>query len=172
MDINVVDILNTGVTGFAFLMLFLGYKLTSDVQSKIFEQKADEFHDVAMYKEWKSLVCSQLLNTRYFMAFSLIFFVGGLFLVMYQYQAESKIILSVTPLEKSYAPLVHHQSETLNLSDTGRVVLIVKDEHNISISIDKLMDEIHKLTFNLEDQKDTTKELLLIKANNSSDFGI
>ncbi|RDE19440.1 hypothetical protein DV711_11130 [Motiliproteus coralliicola] len=169
MDINIVDILNTGVTGFAFLMLFLGYKLTSDVQSKIFEKRADEFPSVEMYKEWKSLVTSQLNNTRYFLVFSLIFFAGGLFLLLYQ--AESKIILAITPLDHAYAPLVHHQSETLKLSDTGRATLSVKDEHNISISYEKLLNRIQELTFTLEDQKLVTKDLVLINANNATDSG-
>lgn len=74
MDINIVDILNTGVTGFAFLMLFLGYKLTAAVQTKIFEQKTDDFESIEMYREWKSLVSAQLNNTRFFILFSLIFF--------------------------------------------------------------------------------------------------
>ena len=169
MNISVVDILNTGVTGFAFLMLYLGYKLTSEVQSKIFEQKADVFSDVEVFKEWKSLVSTQLNNTRYFLAFSLLFFVGGLFLLMYQ--AESKIILSITPLDKSYAPIVYHQCEQLNLSDTGRAIVKVKDEQNINVSKDKLIKRINELTFSLDDQKGVAKELLLVNANKSKDSG-
>ena len=169
MNISVVDILNTGVTGFAFLMLYLGYKLTSDVQSKIFLQKPDAFSDIAMYKEWKDLVCNQLSNTRYFMVFSLIFFAGGLFLLIYQ--AESKIILSVTPTDKACPPIVLHQGEPLNLNDTGYAMLMVKDEHNINVSNEKLIYKLNELTFSLEDQREVTKNIIIDNANKSKDSG-
>lgn len=169
MDINVVDILNTGVTGFAFLMLYLGYRLTSDVQSKIFDQKAEDFSSVEMYREWKSLVCSQLNNTRYFMAFSLIFFAGGLILLMYQ--AESKIILSVTPLDDSYVPKVVHQSKELHLNDSGRIILNVKDEQNISVSNEQLIRRIQQLAFSLEDQKHIFDEAIIKKSAEPDELG-
>lgn len=132
-NLNIVGILSTGVTGFAFLMLCLGFKLTSDVQKRIFEQKADAFQDIEMYREWKGLVTSQLKNTCYFQLFSLFFFAGGLSMLIYQYQAESKIVLAVSPVEKIYAPLVCHQSKTIELNEGGRVDLTVKNGNNINI---------------------------------------
>lgn len=169
MDFNVVDILNTGVTGFAFLMLYLGYRLTSDVQNKIFAQKANEFSSIEMYREWKSLVCTQLNTTRYFMIFSLIFFAGGLFLLMYQ--AESEIILSVTPLDDSYSPRVVLQSEELKLNDSGRITLTVRDEQNISIDNDELVRKIQELAFSLRDQKHIFDQELLEQSANTTELG-
>lgn len=171
MDINIVDILNTGVTGFAFLMLFLGYRLTAAVQTKIFEQKADEFPSVEMYREWKSLVCTQLNNTRFFILFSLIFFAGGLSLLMYQHQAESKIIISVSPMDSTYNPRVVHQSEEITLNESGRIILNVQDEHNISISNEELVRKIQELVFSMEDQKRIFDETLLSNSANSDELG-
>ena len=169
MDINIVDILNTGVTGFAFLMLYLGFKLTSDVQSKIFEQRPESFHDIEMYREWKSLVCSQINNTRYFLGFSLIFFIGGILLLMYQ--AESKIILSISPPEQPYKPLVFHQSEKIDLNETGRATVSVKNEQNISIDINEVINKNIELGKNLKSQEETIKKLAITNANTSSDSG-
>ncbi len=171
MDINIVDILNTGVTGFAFLMLFLGYRLTAAVQTKILEQKTDEFSSVEMYREWKSLVCAQLNNTRFFIAFSLIFFAGGLALLMYQHNAESKIILSVTPLDSSFIPRVVHQTEELQLNESGRIILNVQNEHNISVSNEQLVRKLQELIFSLEDQKRIYDETLIKKSSTSDELG-
>jgi hypothetical protein len=169
MNISIVDILNTGVTGFAFLMLYLGYRLTSDVQSKIFAQKPDTFSNIEMYKEWKSLVRNQLNNTRYFLVFSLIFFAGGLFLLIFQ--AENKIILSVTPIDQSCPPIVFHQGEPLTLNDTGYAMLMVKNEHNINVSNEKLIHKLNEISFSLEDQRKVTKNLVIVNANKSRDSG-
>ncbi len=169
MELNIVDILNTGVTGFAFLMLYLGYRLTSKVQSKIFDQKPDEFKDIAMYKEWKDLVKSQLLNTRYFLSFALLFFAGGIVLLMYQ--AESKIILSVTPYANNYRPLVHHQSSELELNEKGRATLLVKNEHNIVVENTAMVEQLSMLKFSLEDNQKIQRKLVIVNANKETDSG-
>lgn len=169
MEINIIDILNTGVTGFAFLMLYLGFKLTSDVQSKIFEQRPETFHDIEMYKEWKSLVFSQINNTRYFLGFSLFFFIGGILLLMYQ--AESKIILSISPPEQPYKTLVFHQTEQLDLNNTGRATILVKNEQNISIDINEVINKNIELSKNIKLQEEMLKRMAITNANASSDSG-
>jgi hypothetical protein len=94
MDLEfVAKILNTGVTGFAFLMLFLGFRLTSQVQAKILEHKTSDFKDVEMYREWKELIAAQLSNTRYFLMFSLTFFAGSLFLLVYESENKPKRLI-------------------------------------------------------------------------------
>ena len=165
----IIGILNTGVTGFAFLMLLLTYRLASRVQTSILAHNPKDFPDIDRYREWISLMTSQLNNTRIFMVFSLLFFAGGLLLMMYQ--AESKIFLSVFPAESSLMTRVHHQDTLLALEE-GPVGLRVKDEHTISVSVEPLAKEIRELSSSLEQQKAGTRIQTIDTANNSRDSGL
>ncbi len=166
-NISIIQILNTGVTGFAFLMLYLGYRMTSDLQNKIFEQKAESFRRIEMFREWKDLANSQLKSAKHFKIISLVFFAGGLFMMVYQYQAESEIILSVTPVVKQYTPAVHHQSEILHLNE-GKTLVMVKNEHTISIANDALVNKLYELSFSLEDREKNIDTLRREKLNLSA----
>ncbi len=168
MDMSFISgILNTGVTGFAFLMLFLGYKLTASVQAKIFEHKPSDFRDIEMYREWKGLIASQLTNTRYFLAFSLLFFAGGLFLLIYQ--AENEITLETSPENMPFAARVFVQSKAMDLTESNSIK--IKDGQNIRVSYEAPIAKIRELNASLENQKKLTKSLMIDKASNSNDVG-
>ena len=150
MDMSIIpDILNTGVTGFAFLMLYLGFKLTSNVQTKIFEHQPSDFRDIEMYREWKSLIASQLTNTRYFIGFSLLFFAGGLFLMLYQTKHEIKIITS--PEELPFKPVVFVQGEKINFDHNSKIIM--KNGESIRIDYDSARKQIALANNSLRDAK-------------------
>lgn len=90
---------------------------------------------------------------------------------MFQHNAESKIILSVTPLDSSYIPRVIHQTEELTLNDSGRIILNVQNEHNISISNEQLERKLLELSFSLEDQKRIYDETLIANSSDADEFG-
>ena len=51
---DIVQILSTGVSGFAFLMLLVGYKLTSQIQNKILDIQLAEI-EVEKLSLWSDL---------------------------------------------------------------------------------------------------------------------
>ncbi|MGL1885529.1 MAG: hypothetical protein OCD76_03350 [Reichenbachiella sp.] len=150
MDIqnfNVVEILNTGVTGFAFLMLFLAYKHATNVQNQILKRSPEDFSSVEMFREWKDLFRTQLYNIRFFMIVALIFFGGGVFILVYK--GENKVQLVVEPSLKSHPALVRHQGSALKLNSTGEAQIMVSDNNNITISFDGLYDALKASDKNL-----------------------
>jgi hypothetical protein len=168
MDMSVIaNILNTGVTGFAFLMLFLGFKLTSNVQAKILEHKSSDFNNIEMYREWKGLIASQLTNTRYFIGFSLLFFAGGLFLLMHQ--AESKITVATSPEQLPFQPRVFLQDNPMNFNEGNS--LKVKNGQSIRVSYDEPIAKIRELKDSLASEKRIIKSLMIDKASLSDDAG-
>lgn len=169
MDMNVVDILNTGVTGFAFLMLMLGYRLTSQVQTKILSQNPTEFKDPTIFKQWKDLVCLQLTNTRYFMVFVVLVFVGGLVLLFLK--PDARIVLSVTPKDGDPKPQIRLQDRPIDLGNAGSRFVLVRDEQNIVVSNEQLVKEITKLRLALENQQETQRNLIRNNASASRDAG-
>ena len=168
MNISVVEILNTGVTGFAFIMLYLGYRLTSSVQSKILGKNPEDFQTIEYFREWKELVRNQVINTRYFMLFAAIFFTGGLGLLMYQ--SESKIILTISPVE-GIMPKIFHQIDKVELGENGRANILVKSEHNISVNIEHLMNLLTKANLEIEDLKSANRDLVTETVSESSEAG-
>ena len=166
---DIVDILNTGVTGFAFLMLYLGYKLTSDVQTRILDKNTNDFSTIEMFQEWKDLVCTQLINTRYFMMFAIVFFAGGLFLLLFN--AENKIIIAVSPIEEGIEPVIRHQSSTLELSKDGSTEVLVRNEHNIVISNDTIIKELNRLRLSNKQKQEIARRLVTTDASTSSEAG-
>ena len=83
---DIVQILSTGVSGFAFLMLLVGYKLTSQIQNKILDIQLAEI-EVEKLSLWSDLANKQVVNTRYFMAFSTVFLMAGLAVLVYRPEA-------------------------------------------------------------------------------------
>ncbi len=168
MDMSVIaNILNTGVTGFAFLMLFLGFRLTSKVQVKILEHKSSDFNNIEMYREWKGLIASQLTNTRYFIAFSLLFFAGGVFLLMHQ--AETRITVATSPEHLPFQPRVFLQNNPMNFNEGNS--LKVKDGESIRVSYEEPIAKIRELKDSLASEKRITKSLMIDKASISDDAG-
>lgn len=169
-SINLIDLLNTGITGFAVVLLYLGYRLTSDVQSKSLGQNPSDFSTVEMLKEWKNLVDSQLKNTRYFMFVALLFFAGGMLI----YTPKSKIIVSVAPIEEGLEPEIRHQREDVTLDKNGTVEMVVMDNENIVISNNKVLQELHKLRLYNKQKQNMARSLVVkdVSTSNYAGFGL
>ena len=147
-NFNIVDVLNTGVTGFAFLMLFVGYRLLSNVQSKVLERNVNDFQSIEYFREWREMVQGQLANTRYFMAFSALLFFGGVGLLVYR--AESEITLSIAPSEGGVLPTILLGTDVMALTEEGQVAMKVRSGSSMLIKIDKLIDGMNRLKFESE----------------------
>lgn len=177
MDLEVIaNILNTGVTGFAFLMLFLGFRLTSQVQAKILEHKTSDFKDVEMYREWKELIAAQLSNTRYFLMFSLTFFAGSLFLLVYEAEHEPKVVMSkvlTSPETLDFEPKIFVNGNKMDFEQRSSlpIPIQIKDGHGgIRVSYDVPMEEIRKLKDLIEKKKRAIAGFRAQIANNDSGF--
>jgi hypothetical protein len=175
MDLEIIaKILNTGVTGFAFLMLFLGFRLTSQVQAKILDHKPSDFKDIEMYREWKELIAAQLSNTRYFLIFSLIFFAGGLFLLVYESETKPKVIMSkvlTSPETLSFEPKIFVNGEKMDFEQRYSLPIPVqiKDGHGgIRVSYDLPIEEIRKLKNIIEKKEDEITNLIAQGAEGDS----
>ena len=170
MSINLVDILNTGVTGFAFLMIFLGHRLTSEVQRKILEKEI-EFADETSFTEWKELVVIQLNNTRYFLAFAALFFVGGLLMLMYLAKSESNVEYSPVEVESKISPKLLHQGNFVDFSEHGTATASIRDHETLRLVFKeksaKLVETRQKIR-RLQDQLTTQA---ISNANSSTDSG-
>jgi len=168
MKFNIVDILNTGVTGFAFIMLYLGYRLTASVQSKILDKNPEEFHDLAFYREWAGIVRNQLNNTRYFLLFAAIFFAGGLTLLIYQ--PKNSIILAVYP-EVGDLPIITLQNKKIKLDQDGTAYIQVRNDHNIRVNYDNILKEISNLKLELKNKNFALKNTVIDSVSTSSEAG-
>lgn len=138
---SVVDVLNTGVTGFAVIMLYVAYRLTSQVQGKVLSATGNDFSDGKMFAEWGRLVDKQLQNTRFFMLFAFCVFLGGLGAVIFMAEAESDIILSVYPQEPPH-PQITAQGRPVDVGETGNAFLKVKSDHTILVYVGHLKREL------------------------------
>jgi hypothetical protein len=110
-----------------------------------------DFSTLEYFREWKEVVRNQLSNTRCFMAFASLFFLGGLALLIYQYQAESKIIVGRFPLECEDSKILHQQTPVP--FDKGRAIILVKTDHNITVNNEKLIYDLNDTKRQLEERK-------------------
>jgi len=62
---DIVAILGTGATGFSFLMLYMGYRLTSDTQQKILAKDISDTEPEQL-RAWEKITEKQIANTRFF----------------------------------------------------------------------------------------------------------
>lgn len=165
---DIVEILSTGVSGFAFLMLYIGFRLTSRIQNKILDVNLKET-DVKKLEVWSSLAERQVVNTRYFMIFSLMFLLSGLFVLLYR--PDTKVALSISPSESELKSLVYAQGTIVPLDENGRGWIVVKDDQAVAIDNKTLFDEIRKLRTELQTAR-TGQRLLSEKvASTFSDVG-
>ncbi|MGL1904447.1 MAG: hypothetical protein OCC49_20105 [Fibrobacterales bacterium] len=146
-DLNVVEILNTGVTGFAFLLLFMSYRFSSRVQDKIFERDPSSFNSIEMYREWSKLVSKQLLNTRFFMIVALIFFAGGISMKLFQ--GSSQIVFSMNTDQEAHQPLVYLQDQEITFDGKTKTKITVIDGNNIDVDLSPLQAALHVATTNV-----------------------
>lgn len=140
VKMDIVAILGTGVSGFSFLMLLVGYQLTSKVQNKILDANLANF-DKDRMEAWNSIATKQLANTRYFMLFSTIFLLAGLGVLMLTSRPEATIVLSVTPAEAETPPRIFAQEIPVKL-EHGRVKVTIKSDQGLTIQNDELVKQL------------------------------
>lgn len=152
-NLDIVSILDTGVTGFALLMLYLGYSLSKGVQDKLLDSNLNDMSDSAL-KTWERVAGKQLLHTRAFMVLSLAFFLGGLGILFANASAgshaPSAILLRVDPLplntdEDVWFPEVFHQGNNVELDTNGWSRLVVDNEQNLTIDNQSIMPTVARL---------------------------
>lgn len=137
---DIVAILGTGVSGFSFLMLLIGYQLTSKIQSKILDVNLASL-DKARLEAWNAIATKQLANTRYFMLFSTIFLMAGLGVLMFTSRPEATIVLTVTPSEAETSPRVYAQQTQVKL-ENGRGLVTIKSDQGLTIQNDELVKQL------------------------------
>jgi|GEM_PF-1444684 len=167
-DLDIVAILGTGVSGFSFLLLLMGYKLTSDVQNKILNIKMSDI-DSKHLKTWERITDKQVTNTRVFMGFSFVFLVSGL--LMMAYRPDTKVIISVTPMDTAFPPIVYVQEKMVTIDENGRGSFIVKDEQAVSIDHKVIFEELTALKLNYAIASASEKALIEDGVKNSTDSG-
>ena len=170
MSINLVDILNTGVIGFAFLMLFVGYRLSSEVQRKILEKEI-EFTDETSFREWKELVVIQLNNTRYFLAFAALFFAGGLLMLMYVAKSEIDVEYSTVEVESEIGPKLLHQEKLVDLSEHGTATDSINDQETLRLVIKEKSARLVGTRQKIRRLQDQLTTQAISNANSSTDSG-
>lgn len=139
---DIVAILGTGVSGFSFLMLFIGYQLTSKIQSRILDTNLADL-DKERLKAWNAIATKQLANTRYFMLFSTVFLLAGLGVLILTSRPEATIVLTVTPAEAETSPRVFAQQTQVKLED-GRGLVTLKSDQGLVIQNDELVKQLRE----------------------------
>ncbi len=167
VNLDVVEILQTGVTGFSFLMLFVVWKLTSSNQKKIFEKDTSNISPEKL-AVWENMAAKQTANTRYFMGFTLVVLIASLFALTFTERPEATILLTLSPIKDGYHPIVHAQNKAISLDKNGKGSALLKDDHTLAIDnkhVFNKLDELEKsLSISLASEKAAAKE----KAQSSS----
>ena len=139
---DIVAILGTGVSGFSFLMLLIGYQLTSKIQSKILDVNLATL-DKDKLEAWNAIASKQLANTRYFMLFSTIFLIAGLGVLMMTTRPSATILLTVTPSEADTPPRIFAQQNLVKLED-GHGLVTLKSDQGLTIQNDELVKQLRE----------------------------
>lgn len=165
-----VAILSTGVSGFSFLMLYVGFKLTSSVQQRI--------SDVCLQKTepekleiWRKLADRQLTNTRYFMFFSVFMLASGLVVLQMQHRPEVSINLSVFPSDQSYLPAIRTHNGPIIIDENGSGATQVKSEHTIIVNNHSIYEELMTMRADLAASQTSERALSEQLAKSFSDAG-
>ena len=154
--IDWIAVLNTGATGFAVIMLYISYQLIARAQSLVFQKDPTSFPDLDTFRAWSRVVESQVRQTRWFMVLAGLFFFGGIGVVVYQYQAESNIVLKIQPYDQPF-PRVFVQGEEEHFKESGHVPLTVQSGRTVEVyakttydRMRELESEVVKLTSKIE----------------------
>jgi len=139
----VVEILNTGVTGFAVILLYLSYKLLVNVQSKITEVNPSDCVDFNIYHEWIRAIHDQLINARLFMLVTALIFAGSLFGLFYR--SESNIVLHAVPISQNEKFKITHLDKTISLDEDGKRCIPVKSDETIIINNEGFVKEFSEM---------------------------
>lgn len=167
---DIVAILGTGATGFSFLMLYMGYRLTSDTQQKILAKDISDVEPEQL-KVWEKITEKQIVNTRFFMGFSLLFLIGGLVILAIQHRPDTKVILSFTPMEKEFPPVVYAQENEVMLDENGKGWALFKHEHALTIDTKVVFDELKRIRQDLSVREASERALVQQTTANSIDAG-
>ncbi len=167
-NLDIVAILGTGATGFSFLMLFIGYKLTSDIQNKILDTSLLDL-DPSKINAWEKMAEKQINNTRVFLAFTLVFLIAGLAILTYR--PEAKIILSISPVETEHPFTVYAQNEPVVINKDGKGMVIIKSEHGLSIENPSVFSTLAQLKTELKALTASENSLVQRLADESNDSG-
>ena len=167
-NLDIVAILGTGATGFSFLMLFVGYKLTSDIQKRILDTSLLDL-DPDRLATWEKIAGKQINNTRVFLGFTLVFLIAGL--AMLAHRPDTKVILSLKPMEAEHPPIVYAQENLIRLDENGKGAVVVKDEHALEIDNSKVFQKLAELQLQLSAVTASESSLVQKLANESQDSG-
>ena len=150
-EFPIVDVLNTGVSGFAVVMMYFTYRLLARAQNVITDVRPKEFESVQFYESWCNGVRAPLVYVRYFMILTGFVFFGSLALLIWD--PENRIIVSVVPSESNLLPELQYQGHVLSFSETGSLPLNVKANQDILIKASKLVQEIQNRNLEIENLK-------------------
>jgi hypothetical protein len=151
-------------------MLYMGYKLTSDIQQKIIAKDISDVEPEQL-KVWEKITEKQIVNTRFFMGFSFLFLIGGLAILVIQHRPDTKVILSFTPMEKEFPPIMYAQENMVTLDENGKGWALFKHEHALTIDNKVVFDELKRIRKDLSVIEASERALVQQTTIDSSDAG-
>ncbi|MGB4074826.1 hypothetical protein [Pseudomonas sp.] len=137
---NLVEILNTGTGGLAFLILMLAYRSGSKAREEIIKTDASKFPTLEHYREWSIIMKSLAIEARIYLFVSLAFFVVSVTIFIYQHSAKSKIYISVSPTESMAEPIIFHQGSKISLKE-GQAFIEISSDHTLAINYEKIQEK-------------------------------
>ncbi len=168
--VTIVDVLNTGISGFAILMLWLGYRLLAQAQRRILEPSPDAFGGEAQYEIWINAVRAQSNNARIFLAVAVLFFLGAL--VSEMLRAEANLFVNLHPPESEPMPIVKHHGKSLEWNEDASTTVRISDQEELSISIDELVRRLREIKAELESLKRQGTERAVAESRGSDEAGL
>ena len=151
----VTELLEHGLTGFAVVLLFLGFRLLSEFQKEMLKIQFRQFESLEIFNAWAGMARSLVANARIFMALSALFFIGGFAASMVS--PKNNIIVSVAPPE-GLRPVVTLHEDAVKLDDDGKVRLLVKNDHVIRVRNNQLIEAFNRKSKQLEDTENKLRK--------------
>jgi len=130
--IDAFKILQYGVSGFAVVLLYLGYRL---------------LHQLIDIPDSKSNIKPKLTAVIIFMATSLIFFFGGIISEYFRDIRENPVYVLITPEkmpEGVNLPKIRHGLEAVEFKDKGAKISLKYNDY-LTVQLDCLTDQIIQL---------------------------
>ena len=131
-NIDVFKILQYGVSGFAVVLLYLGYRL---------------LHQLINIKDVSSSFKPKLTAVIIFMFTSLLFFAGGIFGDYITVKRANPIVLLITPSNMPDGvemPTIRQGIETIELKNSGAIIKVKSDEQ-VTVQVESLINQINRL---------------------------
>ncbi|MGK7296105.1 MAG: hypothetical protein ACNS61_09830 [Candidatus Wenzhouxiangella sp. M2_3B_020] len=136
-----VRILEFGLPGLAVILMYLAFNLLKDNSRKSAELASLESE--AQIAAWKHGMRSTALTIWGYLGLSALFFLGGLFIAIYQ--PRNEIILSVAPEEAPFKPVIRHQERDMELAQNGTLNLQVSDQHIVRVLNNEILTALNDL---------------------------